>query len=109
MYNTFEFVYELNQPYFDKFGIDLVRDNFITQVNHEIHQNGWYIKYVFRIVDDNMCCELYYDHRHPGPSFTRYFLNGIRYSAYDLRECDREYMNYQTLYRLVKQMNEVNL
>lgn len=109
MYTTFEFVYELHQPYFSQFKIDLIHDNFINQINHEIHQNGWYIKYVFKIVDGNTCCEFYSNHRHPGPSFTRYFLNGTSYSAYDLRKSDSEYMNYKTLYRLVNQMNNGEL
>ena len=102
MYNNFEFVYDIEQEYFNRFNIDLIKSNFTHRINYKIQSCGWSIIYVFK--DEH--CDFYSVHAHPGPSFTRYHLNGTKQTSWDLKLSKEEYMSYETLNRLLKEMKD---
>lgn len=99
MHDNFTFVYDIEQSYFDRFNIDLIKSNFMNQIDHSIQLHGWSIKYSFK--DDH--CNFYSAHAHPGPSFTRYNIDGTKQTAWDLKLNKEEYMSYETLNRLLKE------
>ena len=96
--DDFLFVHEIISEYFDKFDIKIPRQDFVNKTPRKSSMCGWTISYKFGLDKYGEYVIIYENHRHPGPSLDKYYMDGYEVPLSKLIEYKVGEDSYSSLY-----------